>query len=82
MKIPASVRNELKTCRESDASHFRDLERKLDAVRNDPHTGDIVREDLQGCYFLELGDFRLYYYVDEPKKEVRFFLCKLYFLGW
>jgi len=82
LRIPANVRNELKACRESDAPHFRDLEAKLDATRIDPFAGDPVRDDLQGCFYVELGDFRLYYFVDESKVEVRFFLCKRYAHGW
>jgi len=80
--IPASVRKELEKCLESDAPHFRTLENKIERVRNDPFSGGRVREDLPECYFIELGDFRMYYYVDDVTKEVRFFLVKRFMMGW
>ncbi len=67
---------------ESDAPHFRKLQERLEAVRENPKSGEPLRLDLSDCYAIDLGDFRLYYYIEDGLREVRFILLKRVLQGW
>ena len=59
------------------------LGNRLKALRKDPYAiGEPIRGDLAGGYFIELGDFHAYFYVDEETKEVRFFRFRRYWHHW
>ncbi len=84
--VPRHVRKQIRECRETDEGHLKPhLERlpeQLDRLSTEPKSGFPVRRDFTDAWFIEVGDYRLYYVVDELSGEIRFFWFDRYYLGW
>ncbi len=84
--IPANVRKQMRGFKETDRAHLNPhLERlpeQLDHLRIDPRSGFQVRRDFAEAWFIEVGDYRLYYAIDDLSREIRCFYFNRYILGW
>jgi mRNA-degrading endonuclease RelE of RelBE toxin-antitoxin system len=59
--------------------HLKNLEKTFAELQVNPHIGTQFRDDLANAYHIDMGEYRLYYYVDEPTQETRFFRMEKYF---
>ncbi len=86
VKIPLRVQREIDEALKIDGSHLRphlsSLKKDLKKLREDPRSGYEIRRDFANGWFIEVGDYRLYYRIDDVQEEVRCFLFDRYFLGW
>ena len=62
--------------------HLAFLPRQLEDLGQDPRSGYEIRKDFVNGWFIEVGDYRLYYRIDEARKEVRCFLFERFYYGW
>lgn len=82
VRIPREVKSELVDYVRSDMARRREVEELLEALRVDPHSGEALPTGLEGCLCVELHEYRLYYFVDDEKKEVRTFRFHQYWHNW
>ncbi len=84
--IPQYVQEQLDEYLKIDGPHLRphlsDLQNQLNGLRADPWSGSEVRKDFSNCWYIEVGDYRMYYLIDDNSQEVRFFHMERYYLGW
>ncbi len=84
--IPSHVNEELDAFLKIDGPHLTPnlpgLQIQLDRLSADPRSGYQVRRDLSDCWYIEVGDYRMFYIIDEDTEEVRFFHMQRYVLGW
>lgn len=80
--VPASVRKQFRDALARDAPHFQTLGARLVSVRTNPRGGHPMRRELVNHYYVELGGYWLFYFVDESKQEVRFYWLERVMLGW
>ncbi len=78
VKIPSHVREQI----DEAGVKLSSLEEPLNELSEDPRSGYEIRKDFAGGWFIEVGDYRLYYAIDEAKQEVRCFYFDQFYYHW
>lgn len=58
------------------------LAEQLKEIREDPRSGYEIRKDFANGWFIEVGDYRLYYSIDEVNQEVHCFQFDQFYYHW
>jgi mRNA-degrading endonuclease RelE of RelBE toxin-antitoxin system len=82
LNIPSDVKLQFKEYVRGQDALRKQLRTILRDLRSNPHHSNVARSDLLDVFFVELGDYRLYFVIDDDKEEIRLFHFRRYWYHW